>query len=46
MKDADKGLGLNNIINRVKSIHGTSEFITGKGKGTEVRMAFDMQYFE
>jgi PAS domain S-box-containing protein len=33
LADPDKGLGLNNIINRTRSVNGTCEFVSAPGKG-------------
>jgi len=43
LKDPKIGMGLNNIINRVKSVHGTCEFQSELGKGTNVRIEIDLK---
>jgi len=43
LKDPKIGMGLNNIINRVKSIQGICEFQSEPGNGTIVRIEIDLQ---
>jgi len=43
MNDPTGGMGLNNIINRVKSIQGTCEFISNVGAGTTVKIEINLQ---
>ncbi|MFH0866620.1 MAG: tetratricopeptide repeat protein [Bacteroidota bacterium] len=45
LKDPKIGLGLNNIINRVKSIQGLCEMKSAKGSGTEVKIEIDLNKF-
>ncbi len=46
LKDPKIGMGLNNIINRVKSIHGTCEFISDEGAGTTVKIKINLQQLD
>jgi len=46
LKNPDIGMGLNNIINRVKSIQGSCEFNSHVGNGTNVKIEIDLKQFD
>jgi PAS domain S-box-containing protein len=45
LRDPNIGMGLNNIINRVKSLQGTCEFDSKVGKGIVVKIEIDLKQF-
>jgi PAS domain S-box-containing protein len=45
LRDPKIGMGLNNIINRVRSMQGTCEFISNEGIGTTVKIEINLKRF-
>jgi two-component system, NarL family, sensor kinase len=45
LKDPVKGLGLNNIINRIKTVEGECEFQSLQGKGTTANIEINLKKF-
>jgi PAS domain S-box-containing protein len=43
LNDSNRGMGLNNIINRVKSLKGSCEFNSKVGRGTVVKIEIDLK---
>jgi PAS domain S-box-containing protein len=43
LSNPNRGMGLNNIINRVKSLQGSCEFSSKAGQGTVVKMEIDLK---
>ncbi|MGD0711052.1 MAG: sensor histidine kinase, partial [Bacteroidales bacterium] len=43
LSNPNRGMGLNNIINRVKSLQGTYEFSSKAGQGTMVKIEIDLR---
>jgi PAS domain S-box-containing protein len=45
LRDPKIGMGLNNIINRVKSMQGSCEFNSNEGAGTTVKIEIDLRRY-
>jgi PAS domain S-box-containing protein len=43
LNDPKSGLGLNNIISRIKSVYGTCDFQSKPGQGTKVKIEIDLR---